>query len=228
MKIIKTNIRNVYYLMKENKKILTTKNLVPGQTVYKENLYKTEIGELREWIPYKSKLAASILKGLDISFINRFKKILYLGVSTGTTVSHISDIVENYGIIYGVEIAPRVMLEFMNRVATTRENIYPLFFDARRPEDYIDIIDTPVDMVYCDVAQPDQTKIALENSLLTLKHGGILLYAIKARSIDATRKPDKIYKEECKKIEKEGFDIIKVIDLTPYERDHAMVYAKLK
>lgn len=228
MKIISTKVENMYWIEKEDKKILTTRNLTPGITYYKESLYKTDKGEFREWIPFKSKLAASILRGLNIEFMNDIKRILYLGISTGTTVSHISDIISKRGIIYGVEIAPRVMLEFISRVATHRDNIIPLFFDARVPIEYQDIIDYPVDLIYCDVAQPDQTRIAILNSETFLKKDGILLYAIKARSIDASKDPRKIYKEESKKLVDEGFDIIEVIDLKPYEKDHAMIYAQYK
>ena len=226
MEIIKTNVNNLFWIKIENKKILATKNMIPGIAYYKEKLYKISGVEYREWIPFKSKLAAAILKGLEISFFNDVKKILYLGVSTGTTASHISDIISDQGIIYGVEMAPRVMLEFINRMLRNRENIIPLFFDARLPSLYSDIVDYPVDLIYCDIAQPDQTRIAIINSKNFLKKNGILLYAIKARSIDASRKPETIYEEECDELEKEKFKIIDIIDLKTYEKDHAFVYAK--
>ncbi len=225
MNIVKTNTKNLLWLKDRDREILVTKNMTPGIAYYKEKLYKIDKIEYREWIPFKSKLAAAILKGLDTSFFNNIRKILYLGVSTGTTISHISDIVSDQGIIYGVEIAPRVMLEFINRVSTKRMNIIPLFFDARIPELYSDIVDHPVDLVYCDVAQPDQTRISIINSKAFLRENGILLYAIKARSIDASKNPRDIYKEECDKLDGEGFKIMNVIDLEPYEKDHAFVYA---
>jgi fibrillarin-like pre-rRNA processing protein len=226
MKILETDVKNMFWIDKEGKKILTTRNLTPGITYYKENTFKTEIGELREWIPYKSKLAAAISKGLEPTFMNKINKILYLGLSTGTTASHISDIIAGEGVIYGVEISPRVMLEFISRVAKYRDNIVPLFFDARIPENYMDIIDAPVDMIYCDVAQPDQTRIAIINSKIFLKRGGILLYAIKARSIDATLEPKKIYLLEERKLEEEGFKVEKTLDLEPYEKDHMIILAR--
>lgn len=224
MEIIETDVKNLFWIKEADKKILATRNLTPGISYYKEKLYKIRGIELREWIPFKSKLAAAILKDFEINFFNNIKKILYLGVSTGTTVSHISDIIAEDGLIYGVEIAPRVMFEFMNRVLRYRENIIPLFFDARLPEQYSDIVDYPVDLVYCDVAQPDQTRIAIINSKVFLKERGILLYAIKARSIDASKEPKIIYREESSKLEEEGFEILNIIDLEPYEKDHVFVY----
>ncbi|MEM0057008.1 MAG: fibrillarin-like rRNA/tRNA 2'-O-methyltransferase [Candidatus Geothermarchaeota archaeon] len=225
--VVQTGVNNVVWIKENSKRILATKNLTPGISYYKESLIRIKDVEYREWIPYKSKLGAVIYKGLDVSFLNTVKRILYLGAATGTTISHLSDIVAYNGIIYGVEIAPRVMLEFINRVITHRKNVVPLFFDARLPSLYQDLIDYPVDLVYCDVAQPDQTKIAIVNSQKFLKAGGYLLYAIKARSIDATKEPRKIYEEEVRKIEKEGFKVYNVIELEPYEKDHAMVYARL-
>lgn len=225
MEVRNTNVRNVYFLIEDNKKILATKNMTPGRRYYTERLFKTGVGELREWIPYKSKLAAAYLKGLDIGFMNRVRRILYLGMATGTTVSHISDILADMGVIFGVEVAPRVMLEFLNRVAPYRDNIIPLFFDARKPDQYIDLIGGKVDLVYCDVAQPDQTKIAIDNSRALLNKNGILLLAVKARSIDAVKDPIEIYRGEEEKLGRSGFKVIKSIILDPYEKDHSMIYA---
>ncbi len=226
MEIEKMDIKNTYLIKINDKKYLATKNLTPGITYYKERLFKTKYGELREWIPYKSKLSAAYLKKMDIKILNSARKILYLGMSTGTTVSHISDIIEEEGIIYGVEVAPRVMLEYINRVAKHRDNIIPLFYDARIPEQYKYVIHGYVDMVYCDVAQPDQTEIAINNSKIYLKKGGELFLAIKARSIDASREPKEIYQEELNKLKNNGFKILEIVDLAPYEKDHAMVRAK--
>lgn len=228
MEVEKLDIKNVYIVHVEDKKYLTTKNLTPGITYYKERLFKTKYGELREWIPFKSKLSAAYLRNMDISILNKAQRILYLGMSTGTTVSHISDIIEDRGIIYGVEVAPRVMLEYISRVAKYRDNIIPLFYDARFPENYSYIINGKVDMLYCDVAQPDQTEIAIRNARLYLKKGGELFLAIKARSIDATRDPEEIYEVEIRKLEKSGFKVLESVNLEPYEKDHAMVRARLR
>ena len=82
-----------------------------------------------------------------------------------------------------------------------------------------------VDLVYCDVAQPDQTEIAAYNSDIFLKSNGKLLLAIKSRSIDVTKAPAEIYRQEAKYLKKRGYEIIDIIDLEPYEKDHAMIYA---
>jgi len=224
--VIPTKINNLFWI--EKGKTLATKNITPGITFYKEEIYREDNVEYRIWNPFKSKLSAAFLKGLPLETFRDVYKILYLGTSTGTTISHISDIVEYKGVIYGVEVAPRVMLEFINRVAKYRRNVVPLFFDARNPLSYSDIVETPVQAVYCDVAQPDQTKIAADNAEVFLAKGGKLFLAIKARSIDTTKSPSEIYKQEANYLRKRGFDVKEIIDLEPYEKDHAMIYAVYK
>lgn len=45
------------------------------------------------WNPFRSKIAAGILGGVDHIHIAPGAKVLYLGASAGTTVSHVADIV---------------------------------------------------------------------------------------------------------------------------------------
>ncbi len=218
----KTNIERLVWI-DDNK--LATVNITPGVTFYKEEVRKIDGIEYRVWNPFKSKLSAAIMNGLEVEVLQDVKKILYLGASTGTTVSHLSDILHDEGIIYAVEIAPRVMMEFINRLVKFRKNVIPLFYDARIPEEYLDIVDKDLDLLYCDVAQPDQTKIALDNADVYLKTGGKLLIAIKARSIDAVMPVKEIYDKEVDYIQSRGYKVIKVLDLEPFEKEHAMVYA---
>ena len=49
--------------------------------------------EYRVWNPFRSKLAAAILGGIDKIHMKPGSKVLYLGAASGTTVSHVSDIV---------------------------------------------------------------------------------------------------------------------------------------
>lgn len=56
----------------------------------KEGEKKTEY---RAWNPFRSKLAAAILGGVDKIYMKPGSKVLYLGAASGTTVSHVSDIV---------------------------------------------------------------------------------------------------------------------------------------
>ncbi len=213
-----------FWIKSEGMKKLATENLVIGNQVYKEKLITKKGIEYRLWEPFRSKLAASIMNELEVFPFKNKSKVLYLGVSTGTTISHISDIVGPSGIIFGVEHASRVARDFLDRVASYRKNIIPILQDARKPKEYFSIFGK-VDVVYVDIAQPDQTEIAITNCKIYLKKNGYLFLVIKTRSIDVTKSPRRIIDEEILKL-KENFDIIQVIDLHPYDKDHAMVIAK--
>lgn len=202
---------------------LLTKNFTPGKKVYNEDLVLREGVEYRTWDPFRSKLAAAIIKGLPDDVIVDGSKVLYLGASTGTTASHVSDIVGARGMVIGVEFAPRVAREFVEHVARTRKNVIPFVVDARDPSKYAV---AQVDVVYCDIAQPDQTDIALLNCSRLLKRGGTLLLVVKARSIDVLKDPVRVFAEERQKLEKAGFKVLGVYELSPFEKDHALVYAR--
>jgi len=216
--------KSFFWIKTEGQKKLATENLVIGNQVYKEKLIKKKDIEYRLWDPFRSKLAAVIMNGLEVFPFRDKSSVLYLGVSTGTTVSHISDIVGPKGIIFGVEHSSRVARDFLDRVASHRKNIIPILQDARQPEQYFSVY-SKVDVVYVDIAQPDQTDIAITNCKMFLKYSGYLFLVIKTRSIDVTKAPKKIIEYEKNKLNK-NFDIIQVIDLSPYDKDHAMVIAK--
>ncbi|MFP3286681.1 MAG: fibrillarin-like rRNA/tRNA 2'-O-methyltransferase [Acidilobus sp.] len=205
---------------------LATKNLVPGQRVYGERLFNYEGVEYREWNAYRSKLAAALLKGLEELPVKEGDRILYLGIASGTTASHISDIIGSKGLIYGVEFSPRVIRDLMQVVAD-RRNILPILADARAPERYRLMVGM-VNGLYADVAQPEQADIVNRNARLFLEDGGYLLLAIKARSIDVTREPSDIYLREMKRLAQGGFEIVDVVHLDPFDRDHAMIYARYR
>jgi len=195
---------------------IATRNLTPGISVYGEELI-TEDVEYRLWNPRRSKLSAAILNGLSSLKIENDYKILYLGASTGTTVSHISDIAYN-GKIYAVEFSP-VTAKKLTRLSRQRPNIYPILADATKPKEYMNIIEK-VDFLYCDVAQPTQTELFMKNMNLFSKDDALGMITIKARSIDVIQKPKKIFKQEEKKLKEKGFKIIEKIKLEPYEKDH--------
>jgi len=212
-------------LLREDRKgrtALLTMNLTPGKRVYNEDLILRGGVEYRTWDPFRSKLAAAILKGLPENVVREGNKVLYLGVSTGTTASHVSDLVGSTGLVIGVEFAPRVAREFVEHVARERRNVIPFVADARDPSKYAV---ATVEVVYCDIAQPDQTEIAVANCEKLLKKGGTLLLVVKARSIDVLKAPERVFAEEKVKLEKAGFKVRAVIELSPFDKDHALIFA---
>lgn len=121
--------------------------------------------------------------------------MLYLGAATGTTVSHISDLVGAEGRVYAVEFSPRSMRELISNISL-RMNVFPILADARLPWSYRLLVEK-VDVIYCDIAQPEQARVLADNADIFLREGGSALLAIKARSIDSTKKPEKVFKGEA-------------------------------
>ena len=138
---------------------IATKNLTPGISVYGEELIK-ENEEYRLWNPRRSKLAAALLNGLENLKITNTSKVLYLGASIGTTVSHISDIAIN-GRIYAIEFSPTTAKKLV-QLSHRRLNIAPILGDATKPKEYMNIVEK-VDLVYCDVAQSKQSELFMKN-----------------------------------------------------------------
>ncbi|KAF4532533.1 hypothetical protein B566_EDAN010825 [Ephemera danica] len=184
----------------------------------KENDTKVEY---RVWNPFRSKLAAAILGGVDQIYMPPGCKVLYLGAASGTTVSHVSDIVGPEGLVYAVEFSHRSGRDLLN-VAKKRTNIIPIIEDARHPHKYRMLVGM-VDCVFADVAQPDQARIVSLNASYFLKNGGHFVISIKANCIDSTAQPEAVFAGEVKKLQADKMKPQEQITLEPYERDHAVV-----
>ncbi len=200
---------------------IATKNSVEGSRVYGEKLVRMRGGEYRIWDPFRSKLAAAILNGLKDFPLRDDSNVLYLGASSGTTASHISDL--THGMVYCVEFSKRMMRELMI-VCQKRSNMVPVLGDVRSPREYYSKIGA-ADFVYQDVAQPNQAEILIKN--VELFNPRAAMICIKARSIDAVGDPMKIFKAEVEKL-KGRFDVLQVIDLRPYDKDHVLVSLRVK
>ena len=221
-----SRFQGVYKLWINGEERLATQSIAPGFRVYTEELIREDHAEYRVWNPFRSKLAAAILKGLNSLPIHEESKVLYLGASTGTTASHVSDLVGEHGVVYCVEFAARVMRELV-RVCGYRKNMIPIMADAQSPANYRHIVGQ-VDVVYCDVAQPEQAKLLADNADMYLVKNGWTMFAVKARSIDVTMDPSAVFKQEQDVLEKRGFKVRQSVYLTPFEKDHAMLIAQFK
>lgn len=205
---------------------LATKNLAPRRSVYGERLVSHKSVEYRLWDPFRSKLAAAILKGLATVPIQPNHKVLYLGAASGTTASHVSDIVGEDGHVYCVEFAARSIRELVDNVSAFRPNITPILEDARMPEKYAMFVEK-VDDVYCDIAQPEQARVLADNADLFLKENGWTMLAVKSQSIDVTKEPTEVYRQEVRILKKRGFAVKEIVQLEPYEKAHAMIVSKI-
>ncbi|CAH0718607.1 unnamed protein product, partial [Brenthis ino] len=204
---------------------LVTKNLVPGSEVYGEKRISVENEgdkiEYRVWNPFRSKLAAAIMGGVDAIHMPPGSRVLYLGAASGTTVSHVSDIVGPEGLVYAVEFSHRSGRDLIN-VAKKRTNIIPIIEDARHPLKYRMLVGM-VDTIFADVAQPDQARIVSLNAQHFLKNGGHFVISIKASCIDSTAQPEAVFAAEVKKLQADKLKPQEQLTLEPYERDHAVV-----
>ncbi|EHQ35074.1 fibrillarin-like rRNA/tRNA 2'-O-methyltransferase [Methanoplanus limicola] len=175
----------------------------------------------RVWDPYRSKFAALAMKRKDIDLPPE-SVVLYLGAANGTTVSHVADYVDT---VYAVEFAPRPMQDLM-AVSERRKNIVPIMGDAGRPSEYA-MLTEPADILYQDVAQPDQTGIAIKN-LPLLKDGGILILMLKTRSVDVTRSAKEVFEASILELEAGGLVVEDTLWLEPYHHDHACIICRKK
>jgi len=187
------------FIARGKEDVLVTKNMVPGDSVYGEKrvaIEDTTTGkiEYRVWNPFRSKLAAAILGGVDQIHMPPGSKVLYLGAASGTTVSHVSDIVGPDGLVFAVEFSHKYRM------------LVPM-----------------VDTVFADVAQPDQARIVALNAQYFLKNGGHFVISIKANCIDSTASPEAVFAGEVKKLIEDKMKPQEQLTLEPYERDHAVV-----
>lgn len=222
------------FVAKGKEQLLVTKNLVPGESVYGEKRIaiegpKADDGiavktEYRVWNPFRSKLAAGVLGGLDHIYIAPGKKVLYLGAASGTSVSHVADIVGPEGVVYAVEFSPRSGRDLIN-MAKKRTNVIPIVEDARYPAKYRMLL-SQVDVIFSDVAQPDQARIVALNADYFLKNQGHAVISIKANCIDSTIPAEQVFASEVQILKTYKFRPTEQLTLEPYERDHAMLCAR--
>ena len=143
--------------------------------------------------------------------------MLYLGAATGTTVSHVSDIVGNDGIIYAIEISERNLRNLIE-LCESRKNILPILADASDIKNYDGVV-SECDVIYQGESAKNQADILLENSKL-LKKGGYAYFVIKSQSIDISRSPKDVYKDELKKLE----GTFELLESTSLDRMTACIY----
>jgi fibrillarin-like pre-rRNA processing protein len=116
--------------------------------------------------------------------------------------------------------------ELVQRLAS-RENVIPMFADATKPAQYRSLIPEQVDLIYQDVAQPEQSKLLVDNIQTFLKPGGSFYIAIKSRSIDVTVEPEIIFQKERAILEKAGCKVFDMRDIAPFTEDHVMIAGKI-
>ncbi|WBW71330.1 fibrillarin, rRNA and histone methyltransferase [Schizosaccharomyces osmophilus] len=217
------------FIARGKEDLLVTRNLVPGESVYNEKRISVDSPdgtkiEYRVWNPFRSKLAAGILGGLDNIYIKPGAKVLYLGAANGTSVSHVADVVGPEGLVYAVEFSHRSGRDLLN-MAKKRTNVIPIVEDARHVQKYRMLIGM-VDAIFADVAQPDQARIVALNAAAFLKNEGGVVISVKASCIDSTADASVVFAREVKKMQEEKIKPQEQLTLEPYERDHCIIVGK--
>ncbi|KAK8136939.1 Fibrillarin [Apiospora sp. TS-2023a] len=195
---------------------LLTRSVAPGLEVYGEKRISVDDTskdadgapvstkvEYRVWNPFRSKLAAGVIGGIDNIYMKPGSRVLYLGAASGTSVSHVSDLVGPSGNVYAVEFSHRSGRDLVN-MAQSRTNVIPIVEDARHPS-------------------PDQARIVALNAHMFLKVGGGVVISIKANCIDSTAAPEAVFAQEVQKLRAEHIKPQEQLTLEPYERDHCIV-----
>ncbi len=167
-----------------------------------------------EWDPKHSKWKAAEVKGLNLDLLGG-ENILYLGASSGTTVSFLTELTK--GKIFAVEKAPLMAIPLVN-LAELKENIIPIFADARNIEKLKEIIkDEKIDILFQDIPSLDQIRILRLASSLVDKNCKIYL-SLKTQSI--SQQPKKVTFTKVKKELEKDFKIINFMELEPYHQKH--------
>ena len=209
---------NDQLIRKRNKLFTKNPEQCNGISIYGEQLKTIKGSQYRSWNPYRSKLAAALLKKRFVLSLPEDSTVLYLGAATGTTVSHVSDLLPQ-GIIYAVEHSAISMKKLLN-VVESRKNIIPIFEDANHPDRYFSIV-PQVDLVYQDISQRNQADIFIRNMDTYLKHDGTGIIMVKARSIDVSLPPKKAYHIVEHELKDQNVTIKQSFTLSPFEKDHA-------
>jgi len=201
-------------------KALYTKNAYPGMTHFDEK----EKNGLRHWDYRRSKLGSGIMKHMSQAGFREGDVVLYLGSGHGFTPTFVSDIVGRKGMVFCLDFAPRVVRDLIF-ICEKRDNMAPILGNANQPDSYSNLVPKQVDVIFQDVAQKNQVEIFLKNIDKYLKKGGFAILALKARSVDVTKRPKDIFAQVLKELNKH-VTVVDHRELAPFEKDHALFVCK--
>jgi fibrillarin-like pre-rRNA processing protein len=196
---------------------LFTPNAEPGSRVYGEELRTAAGIEYRRWDPFRSKLAAFLLREPSGEVLAAPRTALYLGGAHGTTVSHLADLWPSSS-IFVVEKSPTSFVSLL-ALARRRANLLPLLADAQLPERYrADVGEA--EFLYQDVAQRDQVAIFVENADACLARPGRGILMLKIRSVTQRKPGASVVREARERLGRAGFRVDAEEELAPFARDH--------
>ena len=189
--------------------------------VYGERWESDGVRALRAFEPARSKLAAALVRGWDGPLPQPGERWLYLGAASGTTASHVADLLGPNGRLYAVERSARPFSRLL-RLAERWSNLLPILGDAHAPERYADRVPL-VDGIYADVAQPDQGPLLLANAALFLRdEGGSVVLALKTSSMGRGVSASE-HLRNAEAALANDFDLDTAVRLDPFYRSHYLL-----
>ena len=214
---------------------LWSRNSTRGKSVGGERRKRDGKIEWRRWDPFRSKVAAALLmtsqKASEL-LPSPGDTCLYLGASSGTTVSHIHDMVcgsnnHHNGQIIAVEISPRMMRD-LSSLAEERSGLIPILNDARETQSYAPVMREKAHWIHQDLSIADQAENFISIATSTLKNGGIGLLSLKAASERQFEGDDQSRFSRAEKlIEESELELIEKIDISQYQEQHMVFFVRL-
>ena len=215
----------IFWITVKNKKKLATLNNADVNKIYNEKLIEMDGKQYNIWNPYTSKLAAAIVNGMEIFPILKKTQILYFDTTVDKTLNHISDIIGVNGRIFVVRDIIENSKKFLEDDSNNRTNVVSITQEKKSiPAKFVPNIET-VNVVYVDIAQNNETDVAIQNCKNYLINGGFLMLVVPTRKIDFANNPDRQNLEERQKLQS-SFEIIQQINLTDFFKEHSMIIAK--
>ncbi|MCH1591385.1 MAG: fibrillarin-like rRNA/tRNA 2'-O-methyltransferase [Candidatus Thalassarchaeaceae archaeon] len=213
---------------------LWTRNAVKGKSVRGERRKRMGGIEWRRWDPTKSKVAAALMRtSSEPSSLlpDPGSTCLYLGASTGGSVSHIHDFVcgaDNHhgGQVVAVEISPRMVRDLIP-LSDRRAGLIPVLGDARKPAQIAPFIREKANWIHQDLSIADQAETFVKMATSFLSPGGIALLSLKAASERSSEGDDNSRFLKAESILRDSeLILLERIDLTGLEEQHVVFSCK--
>ena len=221
--------------VKKQGRTLWTRNAVKGKSVRGERRKREGRIEWRRWDPTRSKVAASLIRtsGDPSELLPKpGSTCLYLGASTGGTVSHIHDIVcgaDNHhgGHVVAVEISPRMTRDLVS-LSHGRRGLIAVLGDARRPEEVAPFMRSKADWIHQDLSIADQAETFVRMATTFLVPGGMALLSLKAASERSSDGDDDSRFTKAEGIlDSSALSLLERIDLSGLEDQHVVFKCSL-
>tara|TARA_Y100001968_G_C19374589_1_gene726937 strand:+ start:862 stop:1566 length:705 start_codon:yes stop_codon:yes gene_type:complete len=222
--------KQIVWGVRKEGRTLWTRNAVKGISVRGERRKRDGRIEWRRWDPTRSKVAAAILRTREDPsplLPTPGSTCLYLGASSGGTVSHIHDFVcgaDNHhgGQLVAVEISPRMVRDLV-KLSDMRPGLVPVLGDARKPEQVAAFIRGKANWIHQDLSIADQAETFVKMATSFLSPGGIGLLSLKAASERSSEGDDNSRFQKAERILRESDLVLQErIDLTGLEEQHVV------